>query len=834
MSPAASAVLGCEPREFYDDRNTWFSLLHPDDRQRMAAAWRKSEPGEYRSEYRIVKPGGELRWVQEHARFVTDASGTVVRADGISRDVTELVRLNEALREREAGLRHAQAMAKLAHVVTGPDGGFESWSDTLAQLVGLAPENLPRTTRAWLELLYPEDRPRFRSVSVEAAKSRRRAQLEYRLQRPDGALVHIRQLMAPLPLEVDGRALRWFNTLQDITEAKLAEQRIERLNRVYAVLSGINAAIVRIGEEAQLLKEACRVAVEAGRFVMAWIGLVDNQASLVRPVADCGSDVRRFVEKLPLSLLESEAQPGTLAQRAIRSKAAVVSNDVKSDPNLLLREDLLHRGIRSLAILPLVLEGEAAGVFELYSAEPGFFDDEELRLLNELAGDVSYALDHMQKARKLDYLSYYDPLTGLANRTLFHERLTVQLGDAARQGERVLLLVMDVERFKAINDSLGRQAGDALLVELAKRLQQGALPTSWFARLDADRFAIVMPAPSGAGEIARRLERRFREIFDPPFVIGATSLRISARLGIALFPDDASDAEAMLRDAEAALKKAKASGERYLFYTQEMTARIAEKLVLESRLRQALENDEFVLHYQPKYEADGWTIAGIEALIRWHSPLLGLVAPNQFIPILEETGLILQAGSWALRRAALDHRAWMEAGLAPPKVAVNVSAIQLRQRDFVHVVERSIAEGISPTGIDLEITESLVMEDIQASIEKLSALRHLGLGVAIDDFGTGYSSLFYLARLPVQALKIDRSFIATLADDPTTAMLVQTMISLAHSLRLKVVAEGVETQEQANILRLLRCDQLQGYLFSPPLTRDQVGALLKTRAPGRS
>ncbi|HYL25433.1 MAG TPA: EAL domain-containing protein [Burkholderiales bacterium] len=831
VSPAAKEVFGRGQKEFYESRETWRRLVHPDDRQRMLALFQVPVRGAYQSEYRIVRPSGEVRWIQARGRFVTDPAGAVVRADGISRDVTEVMRLNGALREREAQLRQAQAIAKLAHVLTAPDGAFQSWSETLPQLAGVAPDAVPRGARAWLELLHPQDRARFRAASIEAAKSGRRTELEYRLQRPDGGVIHVRQTMEPLGGESDGaRRVRWFNTLQDITQLKLADERIKRLNRVYAVLSGINAAIVRIRDEQELFEQSCRVAVDAGRFVMAWIGIVDQQASLVRPVAAAGNGVRAFLDAAPLAVLESKPGGHGLAGQAIRARAAVVSNDVRNDPQRPMRKQLAERGINSLAVLPLVLEAEAAGVLALYAADVGFFDDEELRLLSELAGDVSFALDHIQKARKLDYLSYYDPLTGLPNRTLFHERLKVQLDDAARKGERVALQLLDVERFKSVNDSLGRQAGDALLVELAKRLRRGSLPASWFARMAADHFAIVMPGLASAEEIARRTEQRSAEVFGVPFEIGAEKLRVAAHIGIALFPDDAGDAEALLRNAEAALKKAKASGERYVFCTQEMTARIAEKLSLESRLRQALEKDEFVLHYQPKYVAEGRTIAGLEALMRWQSPDLGLVPPLRFIPLLEETGLILQAGSWALRRAALDHRSWVEAGLAPPKVAVNVSAIQLRQRDFVETVERSIAEGVSPAGIDLEITESLVMEDIEASIEKLSAVRRLGIGIAIDDFGTGYSTLFYLARLPVEALKIDRSFLATMATDPTTMTLVQTMITLAHSLRLQVIAEGVETEEQAKILRLLRCDQMQGYLFNKPLPAEQVAALLAGRS----
>jgi EAL domain-containing protein (putative c-di-GMP-specific phosphodiesterase class I) len=298
-----------------------------------------------------------------------------------------------------------------------------------------------------------------------------------------------------------------------------------------------------------------------------------------------------------------------------------------------------------------------------------------------------------------------------------------------------------------------------------------------------------------------------------------------------MFPNDGAEADVLFNNAEAALKNAKARGEKYLFYAQQMTERVAGKLSLENKLRLALDDEQFVLHYQPKVELEGRGIVGLEALIRWQSPELGLVPPMKFLPLLEETGLILPVGAWALKRATLDHRNWVEQGLKPPRVAVNVSTIQLRQRDFVGILEQAIMEGVAPTGLDLEITESLIMEDVQHTIEKLLEVRKLGIGIAIDDFGTGYSSLSYLARLPVSTLKIDRSFIITMLENPDATTLIQTIISMAHSLRLKVVAEGVETEEQATMLKLLRCDQMQGYLFSKPLPLEEVTALLRRNAP---
>ena len=298
------------------------------------------------------------------------------------------------------------------------------------------------------------------------------------------------------------------------------------------------------------------------------------------------------------------------------------------------------------------------------------------------------------------------------------------------------------------------------------------------------------------------------------------------RAGIAAYPNDGLAADALFQNAEAALKKAKAGGEKYLFYTREMTDKVAERLSLENRLRTAVDKDEFVLHYQPKVELSSGRIVGVEALIRWQSAE-GLVPPAKFIPILEETGLIVQAGAWALRRALRDHRAWTAQGLAAPRIAVNVSAFQLRQRNFIDVLKQALEAACAPP-LDLEITESLIMEDIDGTIAKLRSVRELGLSLAIDDFGTGYSSLSYLARLPVETLKIDRSFVNTMAGDADAATLVQTIITMAHSLRLEVVAEGVETEEQAALLRRLRCGPDAGLPVQQAAPAGGAGRLART------
>jgi diguanylate cyclase (GGDEF)-like protein len=440
--------------------------------------------------------------------------------------------------------------------------------------------------------------------------------------------------------------------------------------------------------------------------------------------------------------------------------------------------------------------------------------------------------DAIQQAhQKIDFLASFDPLTGLANQSLFRERLEAKLLSDRDNKRMRAVFVVDIERFKTINDAFGRDAGDELLKLVAERLvQAGGGDSSRFARVGPDRFAITASDVENAEQVGRYAEQRLDATFRAPYLLKDSEVRVAVKVGIALFPDDGTDANALLHNAEAALKKAKESGERYLFFTQAMTERVAERLSLENRLRQALDNEEFVLHYQPKVNLTRGDIIGAEALIRWNDPKTGLVPPGMFIPILEETGMIHEVGRWALRKAIEDYLRWRNAGLAVVRIAVNVSPLQLRNRGFAAEVEQVLAvDPQAAVGLELEITESLIMEDVKHSITILQTIRDMGVTIAIDDFGTGFSSLSYLSRLPVDTLKIDRSFVNDMTTTPDGLALVSTIITLAHSLKLKVVAEGVETDEQSRFLRLLTCDEMQGFLFSRPVPADIFEAKFLTR-----
>jgi diguanylate cyclase (GGDEF)-like protein len=535
------------------------------------------------------------------------------------------------------------------------------------------------------------------------------------------------------------------------------------------------------------------------------------------PVASAGKDeeLQSGIQDLVSS---REIASSTMVARVIREKKVIVSNDSQNDSQVLLGNKYVEAGVRSMAILPLIVSDEAIGALALYSDKTDFFHEEELNLLTELARDIAFAIDHIDKQEQLDYLAYYDALTGLANRALFHERLEQSVMNANEPGRKLALILLDIERFKTINDTLGRQAGDALIKNVAARMSGYASDVGRLARIDADHFAIMVPDVQTEEELARLIEQRAGEVFGAPFRIGDAELRVSAKFGIAVFPADGDDADALFRNAEAALKNAKAKGERYLFYTQTMNERVAEKLSLENQLRQALDKGEFVLHYQPKVNLASGKLTSAEALIRWNNPRTGLVPPNRFIPILEETGLIHEVGRWALSTAIEDYLRWRAAGLAAVRVAVNVSPLQLRNRGFIAEIEQAIGiDAHATAGLELEITESLIMEDVKHSIASLQAIRAMGVNIAIDDFGTGFSSLSYLSKLPLDTLKIDRSFVINMTAEPQGLALVSTIISLAHALKLKVVAEGVETEEQSSLLRLLNCDEIQGFLFSKPV-----------------
>jgi diguanylate cyclase (GGDEF)-like protein len=549
------------------------------------------------------------------------------------------------------------------------------------------------------------------------------------------------------------------------------------------------------------------------------IALREAASTKIVPAAWAGKDAA-LMAAINALLASAERAPTTMLARAMHEKRSIVANDSRTDPAVLISTQYAASGIRSIAVLPLLVADEAVGALALYATEPQFFQEDELQLLHELASDIAFAIDHIGKQDRLNYLAYYDVLTGLANQSLFLERLAQSVRGATLSGHKLAVFLIDLDRFKNINDSVGQAAGDELLRQVAGWFTRRVGDAALLARLGADHFAALLPVIQHDGEVDRLIDDTMAAFLAHPFSLNDAVFRISAKTGVAVFPEDGRDADSLFRNAEAALKKAKASGERCLFYTPTMNDSVVHQITLENLLRQALDKHEFELYYQPKVNLVSGKMTSAEALIRWNDPRTGLVPPGQFIPVLEQTGLIHEVGRWALQQALADYRHWRGAGLPAVRIAVNVSARQLRHRGFIAEVKLALGvDALAAPGLELEITESLLMEDVMHSIASLRAIRDMGVSIAIDDFGTGFSSLSYLAKFPVDTLKIDRSFVTEMVLMPENLALVSTIINLAHALKLRVVAEGVETDEQARLLRLLNCDEMQGYLFSEPVPR---------------
>lgn len=431
-----------------------------------------------------------------------------------------------------------------------------------------------------------------------------------------------------------------------------------------------------------------------------------------------------------------------------------------------------------------------------------------------------------QRTAEVDWLAYYDTVTQLPNRALFEDRLTQACSIAKSTGQSLGVLFISLDQFKKVNDSLGHAPGDSLLREFAERLKSCISKSDTVARFGSDEFALLKTQIDGTNDVIETIGS-LSQVLKFSFDLPGHELYATASVGVSMFPIDGEDCQTLLKNAGAALYKAKKSGgANYQFFTADMHELATRRLALETNLRRAIQNQEFLIHYQPRVSVDSLEITGVEALVRWQHPQFGLVSPSEFIPLAEDTGLIVPIGEWVLRQACEQNRRWQEQGFAPIQVAVNISGRQFHDRDLSQTVNRILKEsGLAPHHLELELTESSIMQNAEFAENLLTRWKNMGINISIDDFGTGVSSLASLKRLPIGALKIDQSFVRDATVDPDDAAIVMAIITLAHNLRLKVIAEGVETEEQLRFLQLLRCDEIQGYLFSKPLPAEKLVSL---------
>jgi diguanylate cyclase (GGDEF)-like protein len=530
----------------------------------------------------------------------------------------------------------------------------------------------------------------------------------------------------------------------------------------------------------------------------------------------------------PTDSAVARIEPGSPLAPLLEASEPVVLNGPWKEGLPLPFEWLRRYG--ALVAVPVPADGGPRGLVCAVAEAPGAFGPEEIRFLTAAASMVSAALHRLDSEARLAYLAQFDPLTGLPNRTLLADRFSLMIVQARRRGVSLGVLFIDLDDFKLVNDTQGHAAGDELLQEAAKRLQSALRDGDTVARISGDEFAVILgdlARPDDAALVAQKIIDRLAA----PATIQGQEVVVTASIGIATFPADGDNAETLLGAADAAMYRAKQSGRNaFQFFTADINQRTRARAQMGHELRRALERREFSLHYQPKIDLTNGQPCGAEALLRWNHPERGRVAPVEFIPVLEETGLIVPVGEWVLKRACEDLKSWQRLGAPAMPVAVNLSARQFRQHDLEARIRAIVsAAGIDPSLIELEITESQLMHDPDHAIQVLRALGAAGVRIAIDDFGTGYSSLAYLTRFPLASLKIDRSFVADVLDDEADATIVRTIIDMAHTLGFTVIAEGVELDSQAAFLRTLGCEQAQGFLFARPMPAEEFSALIAAR-----
>lgn len=765
----------------------------------------------------VDMPGVGYRALRVTCVPLMDRDGEVREVMGITRDLTDRREAERTIRSSEAKFRQLIEQAPAGIIIADPNG-------TIELVNGYCCELLNTTEKALL------DRP---CVEVLAASGGAAVVDKLQALRPGKPLrfesVLKRSDDATFPAEIAIYMLASGAqqvTFQDITSRHLQEQKIERLHRIQAVTSSINSAIVRLRDRQELLRETCRVAVDEGRFCAGWVGVIDHDNGELKLTTQQG--MGKECEALLGKAVDLVAEGA--AENAIFQQLPRFDNDIARHPDATrLRGYASERGAKSVVSLPLIVEGETFGVVVLYANERNFFDDEEINLLRELAEDVSFGLEFIAKEERVDYLAYYDMMTGLPNRSLFFNRLSRQLQDGQRKGVKTVLCVLDIDRFRMINDTYGRHEGDAVIAEAAQRLSAIVSDEDTVARISANTFALAISASWEEADIVSRLEEIGAAMFAAAYRIGDDDVRVSATAGAALYPDNASSPEELLFNAEAALRSAKSRNSAILLYSRDLHERVAESLRFESKVRSAVDNEELAMWYQPKVCSTTGQLRGFEALMRWKDPETGkMIPPDTFIPVMEHTGVILQAGRWALQQVASDCLRWQAQGVTPPRVAVNVSPIQLAHQNLVgSLIEAQVVANSAGTALDLEITESVIMDNVDSIIPRLRTLSSVGTRIHVDDFGTGYSSLAYIARLPIDALKIDRSFVTDLRPDSEGLGIVKSIISLAKAMKLQVIAEGVETAEQVTLLRDLGCDELQGYHIGRPLPADETLSVIQ-------
>jgi diguanylate cyclase (GGDEF)-like protein/PAS domain S-box-containing protein len=678
------------------------------------------------------------------------------------------------LAESQSSLSEAQRIAKLGNWELDPLTHELKWSDETYRIFGLTKTQFDVSYKAFLEACHPDDVALVTKTYEESLRDRTTYDLIHRVTTPEGSTKYVHE-RGETRYDAQGNALKTVGTVQDVTARVLAEEKLR-----------LSSVVVENTGEAIMITDTRHKIVSVNRAFENITGYQTTEVLGKNPNMLIKSDYHdaAFFNALSQQVRATGTWQGEIWNRRNNGEAFPAWSTVTA-----VRDAM----------------GNATNYVTVFS-------------------DISSI---KQSQARLDYLAYHDPLTALPNRLLLNDRIEHALQRAAREERQVGVLFLDLDHFKTINDSLGHPVGDRLLKQVARRIKGLVREEDTVSRLGGDEFIILLEDVDDTrtlGKLAQKIIESFRE----PFSIEPHELQLGVSVGISVYPRDGSDGATLIKNADAAMYRAKEEGRNdYQFYTTELTTAAFERLTLETALRQALKREELVLHYQPQYALATGKLLGAEALIRWRHEELGLISPDKFISVAEESGLISSIGEWVLHHACVQLRHWHAAGLPIGTIAVNVSGKQFQRGRFADVVKSALdASGLAAHHLELELTESAIMQEAERGVNVLHELNDLGVTIAIDDFGTGYSSLSYLKNLPVHKLKIDRSFVRDIPQDANDEAITRAVIALGHSLQLAVLAEGVETKEQQAFLKTQGCHEAQGFLYSKPIGAGDFPALL--------
>jgi diguanylate cyclase (GGDEF)-like protein/PAS domain S-box-containing protein len=821
-----SEMLGYTHEELLKMTST--DLLHPDhrftDRSKYNERLLSDELQSFTSERELIRKDGSPLWVNRTVSLVKNAAGEPLYFLRIIEDISERKRAEEMVAHERTLLRAIIDTLPDYIYVKDTSGLFQLCNEAWLKARGRTSEEIVgKPVSDFFPREIADSMAAQDQAIIESGVPQFNIEQKVPTTNPTGQQGAVRWSMTTkVPMrDASGNIIGTVGISRDISEQKISARTRAMEHEVTKILA--ESATV---DEAMpnVIRAMCEAMDWAYGARWAWS---KEERRLCRVEYWCKFEPQFDPADREYWLKTPDDGAGLFLRRVWQNKEPTWLDDLHEYKSFRRLPSAVKFGWRSAYCFPIIAGTEVVGIMEFFGPEARQPDGMLLQITSSIGSQIGQFMARKEAEERVRHLAHYDELTGLPNRSMFNEQLARALTLARRHNKPLAVLFIDLDRFKIINDTLGHDAGDRVLQEVAERLRGSLRDSDTVGRLGGDEFVVLieeLPDPIHVASVAQKILAAVAA----PYVIESQEFHVTASIGISTYPEDSEDLPTLLKNADISMYRAKEQGKNnYQFYSSQMNVHSLEHLTLESSLRRALERDEFLLHYQPKIDIDSGRITGLEALIRWQQPGKSLIPPGQFIPLAEETGLIVPIGEWVLRTACARYKLWQAQGLPPLRIAVNLSPRQFAHANLLQDVARILNQtGMDPTCLEFEITESMVMHKPEQAVKLLNELKRMGIHLSIDDFGTGYSSLNYLKRFPIDSVKIDRSFISDIPGDADDAAITRAIISMAHSLRLKVIAEGVETAEQLSFLREHGCDEMQGYYYSAPLPEEQMVALL--------